>query len=52
MVCRLTEVGPRLKLLLIKVEDGMCDGEVLYHNFISKSDEEIRALKEARNRKK
>ena len=28
---RLTELGPRLRLELVKVEEGMCDGKVLFH---------------------
>ncbi|KAI7854790.1 Brix domain-containing protein [Circinella umbellata] len=30
---RLQELGPRLKLDLIKVENGLCGGEVLYHKY-------------------
>lgn len=30
---RLQELGPRMKLQLIKVENGLCGGEVLYHKF-------------------
>ncbi|XP_065917105.1 suppressor of SWI4 1 homolog [Dysidea avara] len=39
---KLTELGPRMALQLIKVEDGVCDGEVLHHEFITKSRKEIR----------
>ena len=28
---KLTEIGPRLQLELTKIEEGMCDGKVLYH---------------------
>uniref|UniRef100_A0A915K3M1 Brix domain-containing protein n=1 Tax=Romanomermis culicivorax TaxID=13658 RepID=A0A915K3M1_ROMCU len=34
---KLTEIGPRMKLQLIKLQDGFCGGEVLYHKFIHKS---------------
>jgi len=34
---RLTEIGPRLRLELVKIEEGMCDGKVLYHRYIHKS---------------
>jgi ribosome biogenesis protein SSF1/2 len=34
---RLTEMGPRLRFELVKVEEGMCDGKVLYHRFIHKT---------------
>lgn len=30
---RLQELGPRMKLQLVKVENGLCGGEVLYHKF-------------------
>ena len=30
---RLTELGPRLELGLVKIEDGLGDGEVLFHEF-------------------
>lgn len=26
-------MGPRLVIQLIKIEDGLCSGEVLYHEF-------------------
>ncbi|XP_063150375.1 suppressor of SWI4 1 homolog [Candoia aspera] len=39
---RLTEIGPRMTLQLIKVEEGLSQGNVLYHSFIHKTEEEIR----------
>ncbi|KAI8093317.1 Brix domain-containing protein [Halteromyces radiatus] len=39
---RLHELGPRMTLQLIKVENGLCGGEVLYHRFIKKTPEEIK----------
>jgi ribosome biogenesis protein SSF1/2 len=30
---RLHELGPRLTLSLVKVQEGFCDGQVLYHQF-------------------
>ncbi|AJU21639.1 Ssf1p [Saccharomyces cerevisiae YJM1447] len=41
---KLTELGPRLTLKLIKIEDGICSGKVLHHEFVQKSSEEIKAL--------
>ncbi|KAJ2852715.1 rRNA-binding ribosome biosynthesis protein [Coemansia brasiliensis] len=38
---RLIELGPRMDLRLVKIEDGLCGGKVLYHNHIHKSPEEI-----------
>ena len=34
---KLTEIGPRLRLELVKIEEGMCDGKVLYHRYVHKS---------------
>ncbi|ODV90450.1 hypothetical protein CANCADRAFT_24620 [Tortispora caseinolytica NRRL Y-17796] len=44
---RLTELGPRMRLRLMKIEEGVCDGKVLYHSLITKSAEEIQALDKA-----
>lgn len=40
---KLTELGPRLELGLVKIEDGIGDGkgEVLFHEFIHKSAKEV-----------
>lgn len=43
-VCRLVELGPRLTLTLIKIEEGLMDGAVLYHSIVKKSKEEIEEL--------
>jgi ribosome biogenesis protein SSF1/2 len=40
----LSELGPRMRLKLLKVEEGLCDGKVLWHEFIAKSKEEEREL--------
>ena len=37
---KLQEVGPRLSLSLLKVEEGLCDGATLYHKFVQKSEED------------
>ncbi|KAG5314351.1 SSF1 protein, partial [Acromyrmex insinuator] len=49
---RLFELGPRMTLQLIKVENGLLDGEVLYHEFIHKTKEEKLAIKKRREEKK
>uniref|UniRef100_H3DMJ0 Peter pan homolog n=1 Tax=Tetraodon nigroviridis TaxID=99883 RepID=H3DMJ0_TETNG len=41
---RLTEIGPRMTLQLTKIEEGMGQGNVLYHSMISKTEEEIQEL--------
>lgn len=47
----LTEIGPRMTLQLMKIQDGFCDGTVLYHSYIQKSDEEIKILNRLRDEK-
>jgi hypothetical protein len=41
-----------MKLKLVKLEEGVCDGEVLYHNLIQKTPEELAVLIENLKRKK
>jgi len=49
---RLVELGPRMKLQLVKIEEGLLDGEVLYHEFVEKTDEEKKVIKEKRLKRK
>jgi len=49
-VC-LTEVGPRMTLRVIKVEDGVFGGEVQYHAFETRSQVEVEALRAKHNEK-
>ncbi|KAK6731110.1 hypothetical protein RB195_007527 [Necator americanus] len=49
---RLMEIGPRLKLELLKVEDGIDDGEVLYHRIVQKTGPELEMLKKEAPKKK
>jgi len=30
---RLTEIGPRMTLQLTKIQNGFCDGSIIYHRF-------------------
>lgn len=39
---KLVELGPRMGLELFKVERGMCEGDVLYHKFETKTPAEVR----------
>lgn len=41
---KLVELGPRLKLRLIKVEEGLCEGKVMWHEYITKSAEEVKSM--------
>ena len=43
---RLTELGPRMTLELFKIEEGVGEGEVLFHNYIKKTEEEKQALRD------
>lgn len=49
---RLYELGPRITLQLIKVENGLLDGEVLYHEFVHKTEEEKLVIEKKREAKK
>lgn len=52
---KLVELGPRLKLRMTKVEEGVCGGKVMWHEYLSKSKEEVRRLDgvwEARRRER
>ena len=42
---KLHEIGPRMTLQLVKVEEGLCDGAVMFHEFVKKTPEEIAALR-------
>jgi len=44
-VVKLRELGPRLRLVLVKVESAVFEGEVLYHKFVSKSAKEEAELR-------
>lgn len=41
---KLHEIGPRLRLRLTKVEEGLCDGKVMWHSYVEKSAEEIKEM--------
>lgn len=41
---KLVEIGPRLKLGLRKIEEGVCEGKILYHSYVHKSASEIAQL--------
>lgn len=47
---RLVELGPRLQLQLLKIQDGFNDGEVLFHKFKSKTDAEVGAIEKKREK--
>ena len=52
---KLVEIGPRMKLRMTKVEEGVCGGKVMWHEYLSKSPEEMKAMEkvwETRRREK
>ena len=50
---KLQEIGPRLKLKLIKIEEGVLKGPVVYHRYINLSEaEQLSQNKIMRERKK
>lgn len=49
---RLKELGPRMTLKLLKIEQEMCGGQVLYHALKSRTEEEVEAMKAEKERKK
>lgn len=42
---KLTELGPRLTLEIFKVEQGVNEGDVLYHKFVQKTPAEAAQIK-------
>lgn len=49
---RLSELGPRLTIQLMKVEDGLLDGEVLFHELVHKTEEEVALINKKREQKR
>jgi ribosome biogenesis protein SSF1/2 len=41
-----------MTLELVKIEDGLCDGEVLYHTYVTKTPEQITELRKRNTEKK
>lgn len=48
---RLVELGPRMQMELLRVEDGLMDGAVLHHAYVHKTPEEITELERRRKAK-
>lgn len=41
---KLVEIGPRIKLGLRKIEEGVCGGKILYHSYVKKTEAEVKEL--------
>lgn len=48
---KLHEIGPRMTLQLVKVEEGLCDGAVMFHEYVKKTEEEILALRNSKEQR-
>lgn len=51
-VVRLSEVGPRLTLDLIKIQSGICEGAVLYHAIEKRSVDQVEEMEERVTKRK
>lgn len=52
---KLVELGPRMTLRMTKVEEGVCGGKIMWHEYLSKSEAELRQMEkvwESRKREK
>lgn len=49
---KLVELGPRMTLRLKKVEEGLCGGRIMWHEFISKSEKEVKKMDDEWNRRR
>ena len=41
---RLCEIGPRLEMKVVKIEEGFLKGNIIYHSYIKKSKKEIKEI--------
>jgi ribosome biogenesis protein SSF1/2 len=41
---KLVELGPRLRLRMTKVEEGVCDGKVMWHEYIHKTPAQLKEM--------
>ena len=44
-------MGPRMTLELIKIEDGIAAGEVLYHSIVHRTPQEVEQMNKRRDKK-
>lgn len=49
---KLTELGPRMTLRLTKVEEGLCNGKVMWHEYINKTKAEVAAMEKDWDRRR
>lgn len=41
---KLVELGPRMKMRMVKVEEGVCEGRVMWHEFVKKTEAEQKEM--------
>lgn len=49
---KLVELGPRMRLRMTKVEDGMCTGRVMWHEYLNKSNMEVEEMEQIWERRR
>ncbi|KAK2765594.1 hypothetical protein FQN54_008448 [Arachnomyces sp. PD_36] len=49
---KLVELGPRMRLRMMKVEEGLCEGRVMWHDFMTKSNVEIQKMDQTWDKKR
>lgn len=49
---KLVELGPRMSLRLTKVEEGLCSGKVMWHEYVHKSKQEVAELEKRWERRR
>jgi ribosome biogenesis protein SSF1/2 len=48
---KLQELGPRMCLRLVKIQEGMCTGKVIHHELVEKTEAEVDAIEKMRKTK-
>ncbi|PHH65072.1 hypothetical protein CDD81_3470 [Ophiocordyceps australis] len=41
---KLVELGPRMRLRLTKVEEGLCEGKIMWHEYVHKTQQQVKEL--------
>lgn len=49
---KLVELGPRMRLRMVKVEEGVCEGRVMWNEYVTKTKEEEKELEEKWDRRR
>jgi ribosome biogenesis protein SSF1/2 len=49
---KLVELGPRMRLRMVKVEEGLCEGRVMWNEFVTKTKAEEKELEQVWDRRR